>query len=108
MIDPKSDRNGDCHVGLINSKLGIALELTYPQEALPRLANWQHFGPGGSYVAGIEPFSGSLLGKDADSHPKAEQWLEPGESMRYRMSIKLHSTSQSVKSFAAHDGKLTM
>ena len=108
MIDPKADRKGDCHVGLVNKKLGLAFELSYPQQCLPRLANWQHFGPAGSYVTGIEPFSGSLLGKDSDDHPKAAQWLEPGESKRYRMNIKIHSTPAAIKTFAGHDGKLTV
>jgi hypothetical protein len=107
MIDPKADRNGMCHVGLINSKLKLGLELTYLRESFPRLANWQHFGPGGSYVTGIEPFSGSLLGKENDDHPLAEQWLEPGCTKRYQTTIRIHSDRRSLDAFAKHDGPVT-
>ncbi len=107
LIDNEPDGDGLCHAGLINAKLGLALELVYPAACLPRLANWQHYGPG-SYVTGIEPFSGSLLGKDADQHPKAAQWLEPGETKRYQLTIKLHQGKDALRRFAAFDGKLTM
>ncbi len=106
-IDPKTDRNGLCHVGLLNRKLSLALELEYDKTALPRLANWQHFGPRGSYVTGVEPFSGSLLGKDNDDHPLAAQWLAPGESKHYRVTFKVHADRASVAAFAKQDGKVT-
>ena len=106
-MDNEPDGDGICHAGLVNTKLNLALELAYPAECLPRLANWQHFGPG-SYVTGIEPFSGSLLGKDNDQHPKAAQWLEPGETKRYQMTIKVHSEKGAIKEMMKHDGKLTV
>jgi len=108
LVDNEPDGDGLCHAGIINPKLGLALELTYPAEALPRFANWQHFGPGGSYVTGLEPFSGSLLGKEKDQHPKAAQWLEPGETKRYRLTIRMHEAKDAIKSLAGRDGKLTL
>ncbi len=107
MIDPTPEKDGSCHVGLINNKLKLGFELCYQKEAFPRLINWQHYGPGGSYVTGIEPLSGSLLGKDADDHPAAEQWLEPGEAKRYQTSIRIHDGSAAVTSFNKFDGKVT-
>ena len=107
LIDNEPDGEGLCHAGLINAKIGLALELVYPAACLPRLANWQHYGPG-SYVTGIEPFSGSLLGKDADQHEKAAQWLEPGETKRYQLTIKLHEGKDALRRMAARDGKLTL
>jgi len=106
-IDPQTDADGRCHVGLINRKINLGLELEYDKTALPRLANWQHFGPGGSYVTGVEPFSGSLLGKDNDDHPQAAQWLEPGETKRYQLIINVHAGRAAVAAFAKHDGKVT-
>jgi hypothetical protein len=107
IVDNEPDGEGMCHAGLINAKLGLALELVYPSECFPRLVNWQHFGPS-SYVTGLEPFSGSLLGKDNDKHPKAAQWLEPGETRRYQMTIKVHEDKAGLRSLAGRDGKLTM
>ena len=36
----------------------------------------------------LEPFSGSLWGKDQDNHPLAAQWLEPGQSRLYEIEIQ--------------------
>jgi len=108
LVDNEPDVQGLCHAGLINAKLGLAFEVIYPAAALPRFANWQHFGPGGSYVTGLEPFSGSLLGKEKDQHPQAAQWLEPGEAKRYQMTIRVHDDQQAIKALAAQDGKLVM
>lgn len=104
LMDVRPDRAGNCHVGLINRKLKLAVELIYPLESFPRLANWQHYGPAGSYVTGVEPFNGSLMGKENDDHPKACQWLEPGQSRRYQMTIRVHDTAAGIAGFAKHDG----
>jgi len=103
LLDPIADKDGLCHVGLVNPKLNLALELEYPQNCLPRLTNWQHFDEG-SYVTGIEPYSGSLIGKDRDTHKTAEQYLAPGQTKRYQMTIRIHGDRKSVAAFAKHDG----
>lgn len=107
IVQVKPDRQGLCHVGLVNPRLQLALELTYPANALPRLANWQHYGPNGSYVSGIEPFSGSLLGKAQDSFPGAEQYLQPGESRRYQLTLRVHHTPEAIGELMRHDGDVT-
>ncbi len=104
LVDTEAERDGWCRVGLINEKRKIAVEVSYPKKALPRLANWQHYGPRGSYVAGLEPFSGSLLGPARDSHPLAEQFLEPGESRRYRLKIRVLTAAADLRTFTALDG----
>ncbi len=104
IIDVEPDQDGLCHVGLINDRLDLGLELQYPASALPRLANWQHFGPAGSYVTGVEPFSGSLMGKAADHHPKAAQYLEAGESRTYALTIRVLSGREAIGHLAAFDG----
>ena len=104
IIDVEPDRGGLCHAGLINERLELGLELEYPADALPRLANWQHFGPRGSYVAGVEPFSGSLMGKAVDKHPKAEPFLEPGETRSYRLTFRVLADPAAIERLAAFDG----
>lgn len=106
-IDVPPDREGLCHVGIINRKLGLALELEYPKEQLPRLGNWQHLGQRGCYVSGIEPFYGSLMGKASDPHPHVDTWLEPGESRRYQLRLRALAGSAQLQQFAAHDGPVT-
>ncbi|MCC7146760.1 MAG: DUF4432 family protein [Phycisphaeraceae bacterium] len=106
LLDPRADRQGIAHVGLINRKRGLALELEYPIADLPRLANWQHYGPGGSYVVGVEPYFGSLLGKNREQHPWAEQWLKPGQSRRYQLTLRVLDDPAALAAFARHDGPI--
>lgn len=107
IVVPPADRNGDAHIGLINPRLGLGVELIFPTEAMPRFANWQHFGPGGSYVTGLEPFTGTLLGRSQDPYPEAVQHLDPGQTKRYQLTIRVLTTRVQCKAFAKHDGPVT-
>jgi len=91
VLDVDADQGGIAHIGLVNPKLGLGVELAYSVQSLPRLANWQHYGSRGSYVSALEPFSGSLFGKPNDHHRLAEQWLEPGQSKQYDLTIMVHT-----------------
>jgi hypothetical protein len=104
IVEVTPDRSGTCRVGLLNNRIGLGLELSYPAKALPRMANWQHFGPRGSYVSGLEPFCGSLLGKALDTHRAAEQCLAPGETRRYWLKIRVLATKKEQQTLAACDG----
>ena len=96
ILDITGDARGFAHCGVANRSLDLALELCYPVRQLPRLANWQHYAPNGSYVSALEPFSGSLWGKDQDNHPLAAQWLEPGQSRLYEIEIRVHTGSTAI------------
>ncbi len=106
IVDIEPDRDGVAHVGLVNERLGLGFELSYPLEQLPRFANWQHFGPAGSYVTGVEPFSGSLQGKAKDKHPSAEQYLEPGQVRQYQVRLRALSTAGEIKDLLRFDGPI--
>lgn len=107
VVDPKPDKAGLAHAALVNDKLALAVEITWPVKQLPRLANWLHYGPRGSYVNGLEPYCGTVHGLDKDNHPKAEQWLKPGQSKSYDLSIAVHAGAKAIKSLGKIDGKLT-
>ena len=72
--------------------------------ALPRLAHWQHYGPRGSYATALEPFYGSLLGSARDRHPLVASKLEPGESRRYQLRLRVLPTWASCEQLIAFDG----
>ena len=108
IVQLKPDRTDNAHVGIINPKLTLGMELEFPVEQLPRIANWQHYGPAGCYITGIEPFNGSLTGKAEDDHPRAEQFLKPGQTMHYRLTIRFHANRAALAKFAKHDGKITV
>lgn len=106
LVEPdRPDEAGLNHVGLINPARKLGLMISYPLKELPRLCNWQHFGPAGAYVSGIEPYRGSLVGLEEDDHPRARQRLEPGEMRSYHLRF-LILEGKAVKNLEAFDGPL--
>ncbi|MFA6546967.1 MAG: DUF4432 family protein [Limisphaerales bacterium] len=104
LVDTGAERNGWCRIGIINDKLRLGLEISYPKKALPRLANWQHYGPRRSYASALEVFSGSLLGKARDRHRLAEPFLEPGEGRKYQINIRPLAGPGALAEFGECDG----
>ena len=101
-----NSHDGTARVGLINHKRRLGIELAYLGDQLPRLANWQHFGPGGTYVSALEPFFGSLFGKSADDHPLAAQYLEPGQSRNYQLMLQIHADDSGIEQLGKWDQEL--
>lgn len=104
VVDAQPERDGWCRIGLLNPRLRLGIEIRFPKETLPRLAHWQHYGPRGSYVGGLEPFAGSLLGPDRDHPTLAERFLEPGESRRYQLGLTVLADAASMRGLAKCDG----
>jgi hypothetical protein len=106
IVEVEPDEAGLCHAGLINSKRRLGLELEYSSNSLPRLANWQHYGPRGCYVSALEPFNGSLLGREHDTFSGAAPSLAPGQTKKYQMTIKVHTDQAKLSELASHDGRV--
>jgi len=107
IVEPVPGRDGNAHVGLVNQRLGLGLELIFPVDAIPRFANWQHFGPRGSYVTGLEPFSGTLFGRADDPYPKADQSLAPGQTKRYQLTIRVLTRRSELQALSRYDGPVS-
>jgi len=105
-VDPPADRGGQVHVGLMNPKRKIGFEVVYAKKQLPRFMNWQHFGPDGSYVTGLEPFYGSLLGRDNDHSPLAETTLRPGQKRKYELTLRVLDGKAALDGLKKYDGDL--
>ncbi len=108
IVDLIPGKDGFCTTGLINPKLDLGVMMTYPKAQFPRMANWQHLGPNGSYVVGLEPFNGSLLGLAKDSHPAAKQTLKPMEAKTYNLAFTVVDGKDETKALSKHDGKVTL
>lgn len=106
IVVPKATR-GRVTVGIVNRKANLGLELSYPAAQLPRLANWQNYGPRGCYVTGLEPFNGSLRWDGKDRHPAAKSKLRPGQTAEYDLSIKALAGKPSLDTLMKHDGALS-
>jgi len=104
IVETEAERDGWSRIGLLNDKLKLGLEISYPRKTLPRMANWQHYGPRGSYVCGLEPFSGSLLGSARDKHKLARQFLEPGETRRYQLKLRVLAGAGALADLGKCDG----
>lgn len=50
IFDTARDESGTARWELVNPACKVGVEVAYATEALSRRANWQHYGPGGSYV----------------------------------------------------------
>lgn len=106
LIETEAAEDGLTHIALANPKLPLALEVAYSPQRLPRMANWQHYGPRGCYVGGLEPFAGSLLGSKRDRHPLVQQFLEPGETRTYELLFRVHETEEALGGLGRYDGPL--
>lgn len=106
IVETEAERDGWCRIGLINDRLKLGLEISYPRKALPRMANWQHYGPRGCYVTGIEPFSGSLLGSARDKHKLARQFLDPGETRHYQLRLRVLAGGAELGALRKCDGEV--
>lgn len=108
LVETLADPQGIGRAAIVNDQRQLAVELAFPAAALPRLANWLHFGPRGSYVAALEPFYGSLLGKSHDNHPTGAAQLEPGESRHYELELSVRSTPAELDRLAQFDHPLDL
>ncbi len=102
VIVPEARGGDPATVGLVNRHRSLGLAIRFRPDQLPRLANWQHLGPRGSYVTGIEPFAGTMIGSE-DPFPGSQIVLEPGESRVYDLSL---SVTTDLDPLLAHDGPI--
>ena len=93
-IDPPADEDGLCHVGIVNERLELGVEVIYPRRQFRRLVNWQHFGPGGEYVVGFEPLSGGMTGCGVPAGS-----LAPGQRRQYDCRLRVLSDDRAIRRF---------
>jgi hypothetical protein len=105
IITPNTDRDGIAHVGMINPKLNIALELCFKVRQIPRVMIWQNYCPG-MYVCGIEPLIGSPF--DKAQEPQHHKTLKPGQSRKTELTLNVLTDAKAIAKLARHDGKLTL
>ncbi len=98
-IQPRADKEGLCHVGLVNERLSLGVEVIYPAKQFPRLVNWQHFGPGGEYVTGLEPISGGMEGCGVPAGS-----IKPGETRTYDCVIRVLDDPAQLRGFVRRWG----
>jgi hypothetical protein len=87
-IDAQEDDEGVVAAGLVNTRRGMGVEVRYLKEHYPRLGNWQHWGPNGSYTGALEPMTAGVEGRPLDRKRGWVRMLEPGQSIELRCDIR--------------------
>jgi hypothetical protein len=86
-IDPQADADGRVLAGVVNRKRGYGVKIEFSKHDYPRLVNWQHWGPDGSYVGALEPTNAGVEGRPTDAARGWLQHLAPGESRKMQCTI---------------------
>jgi hypothetical protein len=86
-IDPQAGPDEQVVCGVVNRRRGFGVRVEFSRREFPRLGNWQHWGPDGSYVAALEPMSGTVDGRDKDRQRGLLRFLGPGETIAYEYTI---------------------
>jgi len=86
-VEPEANANGQIVSGVVNRDRAFGVRIEHSARDYPRLVNWQHWGPGGSYMGAIEPTNAGIEGRPKDAQRDWLQFLEPGESRTLRCTI---------------------
>jgi len=82
-IDPVTDRRGVATVGVVNERRRFGVKVEFNIRQFPRMVNWQHWGPSGSYVGALEPVNGGVEGRPGDRERGWLDTLQPDETRDY-------------------------
>ena len=96
-LDLADDPDGLIHVGLVREEpipLGVAI--SFERAALPYFVLWK-MGRSGTYVVGLEPANALVEGLAVERTKGRLQYLEPGESRRYRLRVDVLAGQDEVQ-----------
>jgi hypothetical protein len=96
-IDPAADRNGNVVCGVVNEKRGLGVKIGFSNRQFPRMVNWQHWGPGGSYVGALEPCNCGVEGRDVDRKRGWLDGLPPGKRRKYACTLTALNDARTLK-----------
>ncbi len=96
-VDPPAAADGNVLAGVVNHKRGFGVKIEYSRRDYQRLVNWQHWGPGGSYMGALEPTNAGVEGRPKDAARGWLQYLEPGESRTLECRISATNDAEELK-----------
>ncbi|HTQ40991.1 MAG TPA: DUF4432 family protein [Pirellulales bacterium] len=103
-VDPEVDASGQVISGLVNRTRGFGVKIEHLRHDYQRLANWQHWGPGGSYMGALEPTNAGVEGRPKDAQRGWLQYLEPGESRTLQCTISATNDQTELQRLLALNG----
>jgi hypothetical protein len=86
--DMLTDVEGYAYAAVVNEKLlgGMAAYVKYRKGELPRFVEWKMMGEG-TYVVGMEPANGLVVGRDKENRWGTLQYLKPQETREFQIEI---------------------
>ena len=88
---PAPDESGWEQVRLENRREHIGLTLSFDTATLPLFVQWKNFVKG-EYVMGLEPANCTIDGRSDALARGQMQFLEPGQSVTYRLKFHFDDT----------------
>jgi hypothetical protein len=84
------DQEGYAYAALLNYSLagGLGVVIRFKRKPLNRLVEWKMMGEG-TYVLGIEPANGLVLGRDFERRVGTLKYLEPQEEQSIEIELKV-------------------
>ena len=86
--DMLADAEGYAHSAIVNEELlgGMAVYVKYRRAELPRFVEGKMMGEG-TYVVGMEPANGLVVGRDEERKWGTLQYLEPQDTKEFHIEI---------------------
>lgn len=86
--DMAVDKDGYSYTAIINEKLlnGLGFYIKFRKNELPRLIEWKMMGEG-TYVLGMEPSNGFVMGRDKDRTFGTLQFIEGQEVKEFHLEL---------------------
>ena len=103
-IDHTTGPDGMVLCGAVNERRGFGVMIEYDKAQFPRMVNWQHWGPNGSFVSALEPCNSGVEGRDVDRQRGWLDFLEPGDRREYACTITATAEADQLAKLLALNG----
>lgn len=92
------NEDGNSLVGIVNEEIGLGLSLEFGADVLDCFTQWK-FTSEGNYVAGLEPATAFVGGRNAERDRGTLKYIEPQQVVRTRVALRLLTTPDEVDEF---------
>ena len=98
--DLTADQYGNTFCALKNSRLGVALKLSFNKNELPFFTQWKSIASG-DYVLGMEPGNCHVEGMDKERERGTLCVLKAGETRSYTVTLDVLSEEEGLAALSA-------
>jgi len=105
--DMLTDSEGNVQSAIVNKSLleGLGIYVKYSKHELPRFTEWKMMGEG-TYVVGMEPANGLVLGRDKERAWRTLQYIKPQETKDFHLELGI-LVGEEIKYFEEKVDRIT-